>query len=64
MAKAIGCGTSDVHYFDDSLIALENARSAGYVTYGVYDSQNDEEIARMRDDLSDVLVMSFTELLK
>lgn len=64
VAKTIGCGTSDVHYFDDSLIALENAKGAGYITYGVYDSQSDEELIRMRDELSDVTVMSFTELLK
>lgn len=64
VAKAIGCGTSDVHYFDDSLIALENAKGAGYITYGVYDSQSDEELIRMRDELADVTVMSFTELLK
>lgn len=64
VAKTIGCGTSDVHYFDDSLIALENAKAAGYITYGVYDSQSDEELIRMRDELADVTVMSFTELLK
>lgn len=64
VAKTIGCEMQSVHYFDDSLIALENARAAGYVTYGVYDSQSDDEIVRMRDELSDVLVMSFTELAK
>lgn len=62
VAATIGCAPCDVHYFDDSLIALENAKSAGYVTYGVYDAQSDDEIIRMRDELSDVLVMSFTEL--
>lgn len=64
VAKTIGSGTADVHYFDDSLIALENAKGAGYITYGVYDSQSDEELIRMRDELADVTVMSFTELLK
>lgn len=64
VAKTVGCECRDVHYFDDSLIALENAKSAGYITYGVYDSQSDAEVGRMRDELSDVLVMSFTELLK
>ena len=64
VAKTIGCECSDVHYFDDSLIALENAKAAGYLTYGVYDSQSEEEVTRMRDELSDVLVMSFKELVK
>ena len=64
VAKVIGCECSDVHYFDDSLIALENATAAGYITYGVYDSQSDSEVERMKDELSDVLVMSFKDLLK
>lgn len=64
VAKTIDCDTADVHYFDDSLIAIENAKGAGYITYGVYDSQSDEELIRMRDELADVTVMSFTELLK
>ena len=64
VAKTIGCEPSEIHYFDDSLIALENARAAGYITYGVYDSQTDDEVIRMRDELSDTLVMSFTELNK
>jgi len=62
VAKVIGCKPSEVNYFDDSLIALENARRAGYVTYGVYDAQSEEELERMRDELSDVLVMSFAAL--
>ena len=63
VAKVIGCDMGEVNYFDDSLIALENAKKAGYKTYGVYDAQNDEEVARMRDQLSDVLVMSFKDVL-
>lgn len=64
VAEVIGCRESEVNYFDDSLIALENAKKAGYITYGVYDAQSDAELARMRDELSDVLVMSFEELAK
>ena len=63
VAKAIGCEPAEVNYFDDSLIALENAKKAGYVTYGVYDAQSPEEIKRMDQELSDVLVMSFESLL-
>ena len=63
VAARIGCGPSEIHYFDDSLIALENAKKSGYITYGVYDAQSEKEVERMRDELSDVLVMSFTELI-
>lgn len=63
VAEVIGCRESEVNYFDDSLIALENAKKSGYITYGVYDAQSDAELVRMRDELSDVLVMSFDELI-
>ena len=61
VAKKIGCEVQDVHYFDDSLIALRNAKTAGYRTYAVYDAQNDEEIAEMKREY-DVFVPSFAEL--
>ena len=60
-AKKIGCEVSDVHYFDDSLIALRNAQKAGYITYGVYDAQTKEEVETMKE-LSNTVVMSFEEL--
>ena len=63
VAAEIGCREDEIHYFDDSLIALENAKKAGYMTYGVYDSQSEDEVKRMKNELSDVLVMSFEELL-
>ena len=63
VAGVIGCNECEIHYFDDSLIALENAKKAGYVTYGVYDGQSEEEMTRMKNTLSDILVMSFDELL-
>ena len=47
VARRVGCETGEVHYFDDSLIALENAGKAGYDTYGVVDAHTDEEIVRM-----------------
>lgn len=61
VARVIGCEVGEVHYFDDSLIALENARAAGYITYGVYDAQTEDEVARMRT-LSDTVVMSFEDM--
>lgn len=63
VAQAIGCEPEEVNYFDDSLIALENAKAAGYKTYGVYDAQTEDEVIRMREELSDVLVMTFRELV-
>ena len=60
VAKEIGCEMGDVHYFDDSLIALENAGKAGYKTYGVYDRQTDAELERMRTTLADTVVMDFS----
>ena len=62
VAKTICCEPSEVNYFDDSLIAIENAGKAGYITYGVYDSQSEEELLRMKNELADTVIMSFTEL--
>lgn len=52
VAEALGCECSDINYFDDSLIALDNAGKAGYVTYGVYDAQSDAEIEKMKREYS------------
>ena len=62
VAETIGCQPSEIHYFDDSLIALENAKKAGYITYGVYDAQSTDELCRMKNGLADVLVMDYDEL--
>ena len=61
VAKTIGCEMSDVHYFDDSLIALKNAQAAGYITYGVYDAHTEEEVETMKG-LSNTVVMTFEDL--
>ena len=61
VAKTIGCEPREIHYFDDSLIALKNARAAGYITYGVYDAQTPDEVETMKA-LSDTVVMSFEEM--
>ena len=62
VAKTIGCEAGEVHYFDDSLIALKNSREAGYVNYGVYDAQTPDEVETMKA-LSDTVVMSFEDLV-
>ena len=63
VAREIGCENSEVNYFDDSLVALENAKIAEYKTYGVYDAQTDVEVDRMKNELCNVVVMSFEQLV-
>lgn len=62
VAKRIGCQRGDVHYFDDSLIALANAKRSDYRTYAVYDAQTPDEVERMKRE-HDVFVASFCDLL-
>lgn len=62
LARRIGCDPQDIHYFDDSPIALENAKAAGLRTYAVYDAQTDEEIATLKRE-HPTYVGSFTELI-
>ena len=61
VARRIGCENGQIHYFDDSLIALTNAKKAGYITYAVHDAQSEEEIVRMIREYC-VYVDSFTDL--
>ena len=61
VAKTVGCEVDEVHYFDDSLIALDNAQKAGYINYGVYDAQTPDEVETMKG-LCDTVVMSFEEM--
>ena len=60
LAERIGCRREEIHYFDDSLVALTNAKSAGLITYGVYDAQDEDEVAQMKRDY-DFYVSSFAE---
>ena len=61
VAETIGCTPAEIHYFDDSLIALSNAKLAGYRTYAVYDAQSAEEIEEMKTKY-DVYVDRFDRL--
>ena len=63
VADVIGCREGDVNYFDDSLIALENARAAGFITYGVVDSQSERDIKRLNDGLCHFVVADFSDLI-
>ena len=62
VAETLKCTPEEIHYFDDSLIALGNAKRSGYRTYAVYDAQSPEEVVRMKNEY-DVYVESFESLL-
>jgi len=62
VAETLNCKPEEIHYFDDSLIALANAKKSGYRTYAVYDAQNEDEVALMKREY-DVFVGTFEELL-
>ena len=61
VARRIGCERDEINYFDDSLIALKNAKKSGYITYAVYDRHTPDEIERMKNEY-DIFVGSFEEL--
>ena len=61
VARRIGCERDEINYFDDSLIALKNAKKSGYITYAVYDRHEPDEIERMKNEY-DIFVGSFEEL--
>lgn len=62
VSEAIGCENGEIHYFDDSLVALGNAKKSDYITYGVYDAQTEDEVAEMKREY-DFYVGSFEDLL-
>ena len=63
VAEIAGVDPREVQYFDDNLIALTNARRAGFCTYGIRDRQDEGEIPALRAE-SDVWVESFTQFLQ
>lgn len=62
VAKMVGCEPHEIHYFDDSLIALKYAKAAGFCTYGVYDAQSNKEIEQIKRE-HNYYVASFEDLL-
>ena len=62
VSEAIGCENNEIHYFDDSLVALGNAKKSDYITYGVYDAQTEDEVELMKREY-DYYVGSFEDLL-
>ena len=62
VAQTVGCKEDEIKYFDDNIIAVENAGKAGFNTVGVYDSHYavpKEEVKAA----SKQYIMSFEELL-
>ena len=62
VAETIGCQSNEIHYFDDSLIALANAKKSGFRTYAVYDAHTPDEVKTMKTEY-DVFVNAFDSLL-
>lgn len=63
VAETIGCEASEVNYFDDNITAVTNSKRSGYITYGVLDSQTDDDIEIIKK-YSDVFIESFEDLVK
>ena len=61
VARRIGCERGEINYFDDSLIALANAKKSEYVTYAVYDRHTPDEVEKMKRE-HDVFVRSFEDM--
>lgn len=63
VAETIGCEASEVNYFDDNITAVTNSKRSGYITYGVLDSQTDDDIEIIKK-YSDVFIESFEDIVK
>ena len=61
IAKKIGCAMHEIRYFDDNVIAVINARAAGFHVFGVKDLQSEEERKTVKTH-AHVFVESFTSL--
>lgn len=48
VADRIGCKPEEVHYFDDNLIAIENATKANYDTFAVEDRQAQKVLEKLK----------------
>lgn len=61
VADKIGCRPEKVHYFDDNVIAVENATKANYDTFAVEDRQSKEVLEKLKMTAKHY-VRSFKEL--
>ncbi len=57
-----GINIGETAFYDDNVIALENAKQAGLFTYGVYDASSDEYTEKIKET-ADKYILSFNELL-
>lgn len=48
VADKIGCKPEDIHYFDDNIIAIQNATKANYNTFAVEDRQSKEVLKQLK----------------
>lgn len=62
VAKKIGCEMDEVEYFDDNIIAVENAGKAGFSTVGVYDEYYEVPAEEVKA-VSKKYIMSFEEMI-
>ena len=58
VAETLGCETSDIAFFDDHPVALENAKASGMETYGVLDRQAEEDVKKIKE-IGDYFVQGF-----
>lgn len=61
VAKEIGCSMHEVHYFDDNVIAVTNARAAGFYVFGIKDLQSAEELATIKAN-AHIFIENFTTI--
>ncbi len=62
VAKAIGSLPGDIHYFDDNLLAIKNAKDAGFITYGIKDLQSDNTLRQIKET-AEHFIDSFEQLM-
>ncbi len=62
VAERLGVEPQQVHYFEDSMTALKNAKQAGFVTYAVQNHHTPEEIREMKA-MHDAWIESFEDFV-
>jgi len=62
VADTIGCEMDEVEYYDDNIIAVENAGKAGFYTVGVYDSHYQVPMEEVKAK-SQKYILSFEEVM-
>ncbi len=62
VADAIGVTGDRIRYYDDSLTALKNAKTAGLCTYAICPKGENHKISDAQKKICDVILESFDEL--